>query len=591
LPENDKTYRARVTFPDGSKGEYDLPKVDNEGINLAVNNNDPENLTIKIATNPVYFQKNKSRGYYIIAQSGGTICYAGLATLQSQVYTGTVPKSKFPTGILQVTLFASDGEPQSERIVFIQHNDALNIALNAELPSYTSRQHVKMTVSAKSKTVPSEGTFSVAVIDETKVPFDEDAETTILSSLLLTSDLRGYIEKPNYYFNHVDDKKLADLDILMLTQGYRRFSYTDIFEDKYPPKTFLPEKGMEISGVLRTGTGLPINKGIVSMVLPDRNVSVNTVTDVNGQFSFQNVSLFDSSKVILNARNTVGYNGMMIMADIPHYQPVTKSLPDPGAIANIDSALRVYLQNAKKQSENGHMLKEVVITGSKIQKVNHPVYTSLTGLSADADQALTAEKLKYCGTDLINCIQSKTFGLWRFENEFYIKRYYDKGDKRPVKIFVNGVPMDYASITDLRTEEVTSIEVYLTDGVSGINSQFGTNGILSITTTNASFGLKAHYDNDNLLAMVKQTGVVTITPKGYFRARMFYAPKYENRDQAQNNDLRSTIYWNPNIATDKNGDASFDYYNADGKGTYKAVIEGIDNEGNIGRTVLRYQVK
>ncbi|HEY4323656.1 MAG TPA: Ig-like domain-containing protein [Mucilaginibacter sp.] len=591
LPEGNKTYKANVTFPDGAKGEYELPKVNTDGINLAVNNNDPENLTIKIATNAGYFQKNKNRGYYIIAQSGGTICYTGLAALQSQVYTGMVPKSKFPTGVLQVTLFAADGEPLSERVVFIQHNDALNIGLSADLPAYTSKQHVKMTVSSKNKALPVEGTFSVSVIDETEVPFDENAETTILSSILLTSDLRGYIEKPNYYFNHIDDKKLADLDILMLTQGYRRFSYTDIFEDKYPPKTFLPEKGMEITGVLRTSSGLPVNKGVVNMVLPDRNVSVNAVTDVSGQFSFQNVAVFDSSKVILNARNNSGYNGMMIMADVPRHQPVTKSYPDPGAIANIDSALSFYLQNAKKRNENSHMLKEVVITGSKIEKVTHPEYTALMGVSADADQTLTAEKLKYCSFDLVSCIQNKTFGLWYFEDEFYIKRYYDKGDKRPVEFFVNGVPMDFGFITTIKTEEVTSIDVYLTDGVSGINNRYGTNGIVSITLTNGSFNLKQKYDNSNLLALATQTGVVTITPKGYFRARMFYSPKYENKDQAQNADLRNTIYWNPNITTDKNGESSFDYYNADGKGTYKAVIEGIDNEGNIGRTVLRYQVK
>ena len=94
-----------------------------------------------------------------------------------------------------------------------------------------------------------------------------------------------------------------------------------------------------------------------------------------------------------------------------------------------------------------------------------------------------------------------------------------------------------------------------------------------ITTKNASFNLPAKYDNSNLLAMANQSGVVTITPKGYFRARMFYSPRYDNKDQAQNADLRSTIYWNPNIVTDKNGDSSFDYYNADGKGTHKAVIE------------------
>ncbi|MCO5945870.1 hypothetical protein [Mucilaginibacter flavidus] len=56
-------------------------------------------------------------------------------------------------------------------------------------------------------------------------------------------------------------------------------------------------------------------------------------------------------------------------------------------------------------------------------------------------------------------------------------------------------------------------------------------------------------------------------------------------------DLRSTIYWNPNIITDKDGKASFEYFNADGKGTYRVVVEGIDADGNLGRQVLRYKVE
>src|SRR6185312_8123002 len=205
LPENDKTYKATITFPGGSKQTYDLPRIQRGGITLAVNNNDPENLGVKIATNEEYFKSYRNRGFYIVAQSGGVIYYTALATLQSQVYTATVAKNKFPTGILQVTLFAADGEPLGERLVFIKHNDALDISLGTNLPAYTARQHVTMTLSAKNHSHPATGTFSVAVIDETKVPYDENAETTILSSILLTSDLRGYIEKPNYYFNHPDD--------------------------------------------------------------------------------------------------------------------------------------------------------------------------------------------------------------------------------------------------------------------------------------------------------------------------------------------------------------------------------------------------
>jgi hypothetical protein len=590
LPENDKSYKATVTFPDGSKSDYNLPKVNTDGINLAVNNSDPENLSIKIATNAVYFQQNRNKGYYIIAQSGGAVCYTALAALQSQVYTGVVSKSKFPTGILQVTLFAANGEPLSERIVFIQHNDALNISLNADLKAYTTRQHVKMAISAKNDTLPAEGSFSIAVIDETKVPFDEDAETTILSSLLLTSDLRGYIEKPNYYFNHTDDKKLADLDVLMLTQGYRRFSYTDIFADKYPPTTFPPEKGIQITGTLHSNTGVPVSRGVVNLQLPGRNSSLNAVTDGSGQFNFSNVIVYDSAKVVLTARNNPGYNSMMIITDAPHFQPVTKVVADQGAMANIDSTLNIYLQNARKQSENSHVLKEVVIKGNKIEKVVHVDYPTLTGVSAQTDQTLTAEQLKYCSFDIIGCIQGKTFGLWRSEDNFYIRKSFIAGDKRPVQFFVNGTPVDFYFISTMKTEEVASIEVYLTDGVSGINNQFGTNGIVSITTKSGGFA-PAEKKVD-LQSLTGQSSVVTITPKGYNRARMFYSPRYDNNNSLpQNTDLRSTIYWNPNIVTDKNGSASLDYYNADGKGTYLAVIEGIDNDGNIGRTVLRYQVK
>src|SRR5690606_37299633 len=129
-------------------------------------------------------------------------------------------------------------EPISERLAFVLHTDAMNLSLKTDLPTYKPRQKVKLTLDAKSKGLPIVGDFSVTVTDETKVPVDENSETTILSSLLLTSDLKGYVEKPNYYFNKTDEKKLTDLDRLMLTQGYRRFSYKEILAGRYP-KIFL----------------------------------------------------------------------------------------------------------------------------------------------------------------------------------------------------------------------------------------------------------------------------------------------------------------------------------------------------------------
>jgi len=91
---------------------------------------------------------------------------------------------------------------------------------------------------------------------------------------------------------------------------------------------------------------------------------------------------------------------------------------------------------------------------------------------------------------------------------------------------------------------------------------------------------------------IPSVGVLPILAKGYYKARWFYAPKYEHpNDNANRKDLRSTIYWQPEILTDKEGNASLQYYNADGSGNYRVVIEGIDEKGNIGRRVFRYKVQ
>ncbi len=149
MPEVNKTYKANLIFPDGTKNSYDLPTARDEGVNLSVNNSFPDSLNIKIVANDLFFQKNQNKSLYVIAQSGGIVCYAAQTILKSSAYSATIPKSKFPTGIVQVTVFSSKGSPLSERIAFIQHNDQLNLSLRSDKATYTRRQKVRMLVSAK----------------------------------------------------------------------------------------------------------------------------------------------------------------------------------------------------------------------------------------------------------------------------------------------------------------------------------------------------------------------------------------------------------------------------------------------------------
>ena len=141
--------------------------------------------------------------------------------MTNAVTTASIASNKFPTGIAQFTLMTLSGQPVSERIAFIRHQDQLGITINSDKKSYGIRQRVQLDVLTKNNQAPAGADLSISVVDESKVPSDENSETTILSTLLLTSDLQGYIENPNYYFNQITEKKMSDLDLLMLTQGYR----------------------------------------------------------------------------------------------------------------------------------------------------------------------------------------------------------------------------------------------------------------------------------------------------------------------------------------------------------------------------------
>ncbi|MEO8887147.1 MAG: carboxypeptidase regulatory-like domain-containing protein [Mucilaginibacter sp.] len=589
-PESGKTYKANITFADGSQNSYPLPKAREEGITLSADNSNANNLIVKISANSGFLAKNNGKLFYIVAQNGETICFAAQTALSAGAYSSPIPKTKFPSGVLKLTLFTDRGEALAERIVLIQRNDLLNITMKSTQPVYTARDKVVMNVTANKDQKPVEANMSVTVVDETKVPYDEIAETTILTNLLLTSEIKGYIEKPNYYFTNVNEKTIADADVLMLTQGYRRFNYKDILANIYPQVKFQPESGITVSGTLRNSTGLPISKGNLTLQIPDRKISLNTVANVAGEFKFSNLVIPDSTKVIISAKNNPSGYGFMIMPDGEIFQPVTANINAPDGIVNIDSTLNPYLNNAKQRFAGSRVLKEVVINAAPVvKKQTHIDHPALSGLSTIADHVITAAQLTSCPY-LYQCLQTTAAGITFDNNNIYVNRSYTQGDKRPMQIYLDGLNVDINALQSVNTSDVESVEVFFNDGLSNINRMTGTNGVLVINTKIIP---KIKYSKAEIMALLMpKNNEISIFPRGYSESRAFYAPKYEvTKVSAIGGDLRTTILWNPNVITDKTGAATFQFFNADGKGTYRAIIEGIDSDGNIGRYVYRYKVQ
>jgi hypothetical protein len=235
------------------------------------------------------------------------VYYAAENRSDNRFFSVVIPKDHFPTGIVAFTLLSDKGEPLNERIAFIGHQDRLKLKLNTDKQVYHTREKVKLELKATSgASGPSAGSFSVAVTDEDKVPIDSLNEQTIESYLLLTSELKGRIEQPNYYFLHPSDQSRSDLDNLLLTQGYRHFIW------KQDTATYPAEQGMQISGTVKKN-GRPVAGAKVKLFSNTGGMfMLDTLTDQEGRFAFKGLLFADSTKFVVQSRVKKGQDDVTL---------------------------------------------------------------------------------------------------------------------------------------------------------------------------------------------------------------------------------------------------------------------------------------
>ncbi|PAW92406.1 hypothetical protein CKK33_02405 [Mucilaginibacter sp. MD40] len=577
-PAAGMSYKAALTYADGSKGTVPLPAAGKEGYVLNVIGTDPNRIIVSIAsTKPIAEKLN------LIAQNNGRVCYAAKTTVGEATFSSVIPVNKFPSGIVQFTLFSATGEPLNQRLVFVHGHDLLNIGLNTGNQSQAPRSPVTLNFDTKSaEGKPDMCSLSVAVINESIVPVDEDDENNIFASLLLSSDIKGYIERPAYYFNDITPQKRADLDVLMLTQGYRRFEWREIATGNNRTDRFAAEKTFTISGRVTNLSGQPVSGGKISLLnFNDGLFKLDTLTDANGRFAFTDIIYPDSIKFLLQARTAKNKKDVVIKLDtIP---PVAASdyAGYPDFKVNPGQSVSGYAQNSRqfyfeqmKRGLGNHVisLAEVKIIEKKNALKNS---RNLNG-AGNADQVLLAKDIGRGCVQLADCLQGRLFGVI-FRNGVP----YSTRGIRPMLVVVDGMYGDASMMNMLNVNDIQSIEVLRNMAVAAIYGSSASGGALVITT---KIG-----DESSDYSRSLRRGVISYSPQGIYKSRLFYSPKYDAKGDNKLADLRSTIYWNPNVVT-REGKASVNYYNAS-PGNYRVVVEGVDADGHIGRQVMRYRVE
>jgi TonB-dependent SusC/RagA subfamily outer membrane receptor len=588
IPEAGKTYQAKITYEDGSQNTIALPRALDQGYVMSVNGNlanDPDHVLIRIIASPALATSEIN----LIAQCGGNVCFAAKNKLVDGAIASKIAKDRFPSGIVQFTLFSATGEAINERLIFVNRADGLKLDVTSAKQTYAPREKVKFDLSTNSPDdKPVQASLSAAVIDETRVPVNESEETTILSSMLLSSDIKGYIEKPNYYIVNNDKQAHDDLDLLMLTQGYRRFEWKQLMSDNFTPPVYESEKTLQVSGRVHTSNNKPVEGGKVTLFTTAGGIFIlDTLTDANGRFVFKDLTFKDSIRFVVQARTAKDKKYVDIDLDNVGRQKVTTNVNAPDIDLNNTSML-TYLQSSKlfyqqqiKYGVGNHniMLKEVVITEKK-----KPVLENSANLNGpgNADQVIKSDVFENLGcSDITVCLQGRLLGVTFRAGIAYSTRSFSN----PMQIIVDGVYVEPQYLAMMNPYDVGSIEVLRSGATTAI---YGTRGAFGVIIVNTKRGNEV---SDNQYQRYTP-GLIRYSPKGYYKARAFYSPQYDDpKTNAALADLRSTIYWNPSVITDKDGKATIEFFNAGSKGTYRVVVEGIDNDGHIGRHVYRYKVE
>ncbi|HEX7367976.1 MAG TPA: carboxypeptidase regulatory-like domain-containing protein [Pelobium sp.] len=584
-PKLGESYTAKVTYANGVQRDVALPAVTDDGLNLSVMQQ-KDSVYITINTTDNFLAKNKNHAFYLVAQNGNMLFYAAQSVLRLKTYTIVLPTDNLPNGLLQIAVLRPDYKPYSERLIFVKRTDFVKVNLKPDLPAYKGRQKIKFNIQSAGGLNPDHGNYSVSVFNLAKVPYDENKEPTIYSNLLLSSYILGFIEQPNYYFNPKNPNRMADLDNLLITQGYSSFSYADIAAGKVPTVKVLPEQGIDVTGTIRRQDGMPWEKARLLFQIPDKHYSVTGTTDKDGRFAFNNLIFKDSSEVIINARNNVNSKDIRIMVDGESYPALIRNINKPENVLNMDSFMSTYLANSKIERRNAFMLQEVVVKAAAVKKPSHADYSALSGLNMQADREVSGEQFEGCNI-LTNCLSIA--GLTYIDYQLYLSKTYNQGNKTPIEIYVGGMPVDVNYLLSLDPKGIASIEVFNNDGLAGINQRTNTLGVVVVNLKEVK---KTKVTKEQLKELFPPNNVLTFKPKGYSEERQFYVPKYAGpKTSLQVTDYRTTIYWNPVVLTDKDGKGSFEFYNSDDKGPYQVVLEGVDANGNIARSVYEYKLQ
>ena len=570
-PEKNTTYYAILRLID-SIIKQKLPDPENRGFVLSVTGIEEDKLSINVRASADY----NNTPVYLFIQTRQVAKSIQSNLIKNGESNFLVARKDLAEGISSITLFNQKRQPVCERLIFKRPREKLIILAKTDQAVYDSRKPVNIdltTVSTANLAVESNCSISVLMIDSLQ-PFPEQS---IESWLYLSSDLKGKIESPEYYFTNTDKTSDEALDNLLLTQGWRRFKWNEVLENKKPYFEFLPEiEGPVVNGkIINKQTGLPVANTVALLSVPGADYAFSSATsDAQGIIQFGFRDIYNNNTIALQPA---------LMKDSNYRIDIVSSWSDKINFSPLPvlSLPRVY-ENLLRTRSIGNQVENTYVTEKKKRyEISNSDTTSFYGrpdkiyILQDYTSFQTMEevireyvedvRLRRDGERFTFKVRNRLFGTYFEENPL---------------ILLDGIPIGEASkIIALDPLKIKKIEVVTHKYYIG-SSVF--EGIVNVKSYNGELG-----------ATQIDPNALVVEYDGLQQQRVFYSPVYASRDEQENHipDFRNVLYWAPRISTDAGGKSQLSFYTSDLKGKFAIVIQGISAEGLPGNSITLFEVK
>ncbi|WP_114780707.1 TonB-dependent receptor plug domain-containing protein [Botryobacter ruber] len=583
--EKGKTYEARVTQPDGTVLTFPLPQAQENGVSLSLAHTVENGLQLKLLNH----LGSSTDSLFLVAHAQGKIFYAAKANPNRQEITASLPLNRIPAGLVYFTVFNRAGKPLAERLAFVNMPDKLNVAITTNKQVYGQREQVNMQVTVKDAAGnPVAGNFSLAVRDSRNAPEAAALHDDIYTYTYLSSELKGHIEQPNYYFDTRNPNAIPHLDLLLLTQGWRRFSWEEVLQDKQPAITHFIEKYISISGVVEKEFGRNKEAGVTNLSIisssssaPKKAFPAISVgqTAADGSFYIGGLHYYDTLQMFIQARTPKGGKNLLVKRNV-FTSPATTYYPetDTTVFAAIHEA---YLHSistwtkadkALRLASGAIMLGEVEVKADRekpdTRRLHSKDFTDAT-INVAADKVVRGSILEYlvgvAGVQVSGAGLNTTVSI--------------RGGGTPTFI-LDGMQVDLEFIQSLPPTDVETIEL-----LKGANASVygGANGAIVIFTKRGN----PNYDYSNEPA----SGTISFRLPGYNKASEFYVPRYDVPDERHNlPDFRNTLHWQPTLTTNAEGKAELSFFTSDDVTSFTATCEGFTGQGAVGAAEHSFKV-